>query len=152
MVPQRVTDRLLASRIPSGDCLISTYSVGSHGYSQIGWTENGRNRMVLGHRVAWEAVHGPITDGLTVDHVCRNRRCCNVAHLRLLSNRDNARDNAQANRLAARTHCPQGHPYEGSNLFVGANGRRKCRACRNAAAAESHRKARQRLRTQESVS
>ena len=30
---------------------------------------------------------------------------------------------------AAKTHCPQGHPYEGDNLYVNPRGQRKCREC-----------------------
>lgn len=29
----------------------------------------------------------------------------------------------------SKTHCPQGHPYEGDNLIVRADGGRKCREC-----------------------
>ncbi len=31
---------------------------------------------------------------------------------------------------AAKTHCPHGHEYSGSNLIVGKDGRRRCRACK----------------------
>jgi hypothetical protein len=34
---------------------------------------------------------------------------------------------------AAKTHCPRGHPYAGENLYMH-QGRRHCRACRNAKA------------------
>ena len=30
------------------------------------------------------------------------------------------------------THCPQGHPYSGYNLYIRKCGRRMCRACNNA--------------------
>lgn len=30
---------------------------------------------------------------------------------------------------AAKTHCPRGHPYSGSNLITQSNGRRRCRQC-----------------------
>ena len=123
--PPRVTQRLLASLQPEGDCLVSSYSTGSHGYSQIGWQQDDLNHTRLGHRVAWEAVRGPIPDDLTVDHICRNRRCCNVEHLRLLPNVDNARDNGPARR----THCPQGHQYDEANTYVNPRGHRFCRAC-----------------------
>jgi hypothetical protein len=125
--PSRVVARLLGNVEQAGGCLISTYSTGSHGYSQIGWYDSsaGRSHMALGHRVAWEAEHGPIPEGLTVDHICRNRRCVNIEHLRLLSNVDNARDNG----MARRTHCPQGHEYDEANTHHDAKGHRKCRAC-----------------------
>jgi len=28
-----------------------------------------------------------------------------------------------------RTHCPAGHEYAGDNLYIGPNGKRRCRAC-----------------------
>jgi len=30
---------------------------------------------------------------------------------------------------AAKTHCPQGHPYEGDNLYINPVGHRICRQC-----------------------
>lgn len=126
LTPARVVARLLANVEQAGGCVVTLYSVGSHGYGQIGWHENGRRVMALAHRVAWEAVHGPIPNGLTVDHICRNRRCINAAHLRLLSNVDNARDNGPARR----THCPAGHPHDDENTYIHpATGHRRCRAC-----------------------
>jgi hypothetical protein len=41
-------------------------------------------------------------------------------------------------------HCKQGHPYEGDNLFVNSEGRRRCRACANARVRESALRRRQR--------
>lgn len=129
--PVQVAERLLANIETHGDCIVSLYSAGSHGYSQIGWKVKGKVIMRLGHRVAWEAEHGSIPEGMTVDHLCRNRRCINVDHLRLLTNVENARDNGPARR----THCPQGHPYDESNTYrPPGSGHRKCRACATAAA------------------
>jgi hypothetical protein len=90
-----------------GGCWPWMRSVGSHGYGQLRW--DGTTRLI--HRVVWEHVNGTIPKGLTVDHICHNRRCCNPDHLRLLTNLDNASDNG----FATRTHCPQGHPYDEAN-------------------------------------
>lgn len=81
----RVLTRVVAG--PNG-CIVSTYSVGSHGYAQAF-----SGKVTLAHRVAWEAEHGPIPEGMTVDHLCHNRRCVNHYHMRLLSNVENARRN-----------------------------------------------------------
>lgn len=111
-----------------GECWIWPKSTASHGYGQIGWGVEPDRRLVLAHRMAYLLFIGPIPEGLTVDHVCRNRPCCNPTHLRLLTNLENASDNGPARR----THCPQGHPYQGLNLIVRPNGHRYCRACREA--------------------
>lgn len=104
------------------ECWPWSRSVGSHGYGQ---TWDGIT-VRLAHRVAWSLTHGPIPEGMTVDHICRNRRCCNPAHLRILTNLDNATDNGQGRK----THCPKGHPYSGDNLYVQpSNGSRHCRTC-----------------------
>jgi HNH endonuclease len=81
--------------------------------------------MVLAHRVAFSLWVGPIPEGMTVDHICRNRKCQNPNHLRLLSNLDNARDNGQSRK----THCPRGHEYSPENTWVDPDGARRCREC-----------------------
>ena len=47
--------------------------------------------MVLAHRAAWVAVNGQVPLGMTIDHMCKERRCVNPDHLRLLPNYENAR-------------------------------------------------------------
>jgi hypothetical protein len=95
--PQKVVDRLFEKmEVDDQGCWISLYSTGSHGYSQIGWqVTGGRGRRItmrLGHRISWEALYGPIPNDMTIDHVCRVRRCINPEHLRMLSNLANASD------------------------------------------------------------
>jgi hypothetical protein len=132
-VPERVVRRIERRQVagPNG-CVISTYSVGSHGYAQVGWNVDGSTRMHLVHRLVYQLVCGPIPDGMTIDHICRNRRCVNWLHLRLLSNKVNGTLNGNA----LKTHCPQGHPYDeaNTNLRRHRSGRlhRFCRACAQA--------------------
>jgi hypothetical protein len=106
-----------------GDCWEWRKSTASHGY---GNTWDGVT-VRLAHRVAW-ALHNDtqIPRGMTVDHICRNRICCNPSHLRLLTNLENASDNG----FKGRTHCPAGHEYDEANTYrtPGKNDRR-CRAC-----------------------
>lgn len=105
-------------------CLVSRYSVGSHGYAQVGWQEGGDRTVLLAHRAAWESTFGPIADGMTVDHLCRNRRCVNVAHMRLLSNFENAR--RTSGRDWPLGQCINGHP---NSMLIVRGGKRMCGEC-----------------------
>lgn len=42
-------------------------------------------RLVMRHRWFWELEKGPIPFGMEIDHLCKNRRCCNYRHLRLIT-------------------------------------------------------------------
>lgn len=46
-------------------------------------------KIHLPHRLAWEAVHGPVPAGKELDHACHNPRCYNPAHLRLATHAQN---------------------------------------------------------------
>lgn len=86
--------------------------------------------MVPAHRWGYEQSVGPIPDGLTLDHLCRNEWCQNPAHMEPVTSGENSRraiahDSYQRNKPA----CPQGHPYEGENVHH-YNGKRVCRTCK----------------------
>lgn len=127
-VPERVIARVFNDIDVRGpdECWPWMKSLGSHGYGQSCWWSNDKSRSVgtTAHRVAWIAVNGPIPEGMTIDHLCRTRPCCNPLHLRLLTNVENATDNGQG-----KTHCPQGHPYNAWNTKIDGRGHRKCREC-----------------------
>ena len=91
-VPERVARRAYENVDKQRDgCWISRYSVASHGYAQIGWRREHKTSMVLAHRAAWVHDNGQVPLGMTLDHLCKTRRCVNPAHLRMLPNYENAR-------------------------------------------------------------
>jgi hypothetical protein len=88
----------------------------------------------MAHRFAYESVHGPITPGLVIDHLCRVRLCVNPAHLEPVTPGENSRRGYawllnRRNHQTVKTHCPAGHAYRGANLYVSPRGDRRCRTC-----------------------
>ena len=108
-------------------CWLWTAAKSTRGYGSIG---TGDRRTALAHRVAYELLVGPIPEGLTLDHLCRNHGCVNPAHLEPVTQRENVlRGVSPSARCAAVTHCPQGHPYDEANTYRPPEGGRDCRAC-----------------------
>jgi hypothetical protein len=96
------------------------------------------------HRIAWSLVNGKIPEGMCILHKCDNPPCVNPLHLFLGTHADNMKDMRQKNRFVdhqtKKTHCPQGHPYSGANLYKGPDGSRQCRICRKASKANWQRR------------
>lgn len=109
-VPPRVANRAVEKIDVDGNgCWISRYSVASHGYAQIGWNDGPSARyVVLAHRAAWVARNGQVPLGMTLDHICKTRRCVNPDHLRLLPNYENARRTFGDDWPMG--YCKNGHP------------------------------------------
>lgn len=63
-----------------------------HGYGQISWTsKEGIYERAKAHRVYWERKNGPITEGLTIDHLCRVKSCVNPEHMEVVTQGENTR-------------------------------------------------------------
>ena len=121
-----VEDRLRAKiHVADNGCWEWTGRRCQEGYGSL--IINGR--INLTHRISYELHVGPIPEGLHIDHLCRNRSCCNPEHLEPVTPKVNSLRGVGRGALnAAKTHCPQGHPYSGDNLRV-VCGRRECRTC-----------------------
>ena len=119
-------------KLPNG-CWLWTGTKTSMGYGRLYIINQSDNKSVrvLAHRLAYEIFVGPIPDGLTIDHLCRNRPCVNPEHLEAITLQDNIlRGIGSAARNAKKTHCPQGHPYDLLNTYIRANGWRVCHRCK----------------------
>jgi len=129
MPRQALLDRLTAKiRVAPNGCWLWTGSLQSKGYGQISFA----GKWKLAHRVVFEACGIPIPSGLSLDHLCRTPKCVNPAHLEPVTHQENMRRSARAGfGNAGKTHCPQGHPYEGANPVTSKDGRhRGCRICK----------------------
>jgi hypothetical protein len=89
------------------------------GYGSI--SIDNQNRLV--HRVAYEALVGPIPEGYEIDHVCRVRACWNPAHLEAVTSAENM-------LRTQRPTCCKGHFFDAENTGPGKRpSHRVCRAC-----------------------
>lgn len=126
------------SRLPTDgagllDCWLWQGFLGRAGYGRYGDRVTGFTKEIYVHRIVAEAVYGPIPRGMEVDHLCHVRNCVNPLHLRICTLAENRR-NRQPSKTPLRTHCPHGHPYSGSNLYVHpVTGHRECRVCKRSA-------------------
>ncbi len=127
IVPRSAYERLLSrlSLQEGTGCAVWTGALDRKGYARIA-VGGHRNRMA--HRVAYEAAKGPIPDGLGLDHLCRNKACCNPDHLEPVTSAENT-SRANAAR-AVRTECRYGHPYTEESTWIDKRGVRHCKPCR----------------------
>lgn len=97
-----------------------------HGYGRLTFAKH----TLYPHRVSYEIHKGTIPDGLHIDHLCRNRACCNPEHLEAVTCKVNIMRSpiALASQNAAKTHCPYGHEYTEANTITQKTGR-ACRTC-----------------------
>lgn len=109
-------------------CIEWTGGKTTTGYG-VFYTEEGR--LTMAHRWAYAHSVGPVPDGMSIDHLCRNRACVNPGHLEPVTQRTNLlRGRTVPAANAAKTHCPKSHPLSGPNLYVDPQGGRRCRICR----------------------
>jgi hypothetical protein len=82
------------------------------------------------HRFAYELANGSVPRDLVMDHLCRNRACCNPAHLQPVDSKTNVLRGVGLTAINARmTHCKRGHPL-GPLRMIGGVVRRECVPCK----------------------
>lgn len=70
---------------PNTNCLTQT----SHKLNKDGYFRKKiKGRATMYHRFIWEEVHGKIPSGYEINHLCKNRGCCNVEHLECITKED----------------------------------------------------------------
>jgi hypothetical protein len=113
--------RLLGKIIRNdGGCWVWTGTTTAAGYGQM--SVLGRRQYT--HRISYELFVGAIPEGLSIDHLCRVRACCNPEHLEAVTHAVNV----GRGERPTRTHCLHGHELSGYNLVIAKKGR-LCRQC-----------------------
>jgi hypothetical protein len=101
----------------STDCWTWTGAKTSTGYGSFGY----QGRTWSTHRLAYELLVGPIPDGLTIDHLCRNKPCCNPSHLEPVTIRENQRRAHEARYGAPQQLTNSGELRKIFDSFFGAS-------------------------------
>lgn len=138
VIPERVAERAGTKYVEDENgCWISTYSVASHGYAQIGWQSGDYRQVVTAHRASWVHHSGKqIPDGMTIDHTCRVRRCINPAHLQVMGNVENA---TGGGGLHTSVPVPTGELcHVGHAVLLFPTGAKNCRECAQEWARRKH--------------
>jgi len=122
--PEHIARRFWQFVTKTDSCWLWGGVIGPTGYGRFSVGKKGFNA----HRVAYYLMKGGIPEGLTLDHLCRNRICVNPDHLDPVTSEENVR-RAQPFYQPV-THCVQGHEYTPDNTYY-KPGRtnRTCRAC-----------------------
>lgn len=98
-----------------------------------------KGKRVLLHRLTYETFKGKIPKGLVIDHLCRERSCCNPYHLEAVTNYENILRGKTGYNNKLKTHCSKGHEYNEENTYNYKN-TRTCKTCRRIKCREYMRK------------
>lgn len=134
-INQADAERFAEKVSANGECWEWTAGLMGGGYGQF----HHKGKPNYAHRWLYEAVNGGVDKRLTLDHLCRNRKCVRPDHLEPVSRGENVLRGEGLSAMAARaTHCPKGHAYSGANLVIKKDGCRRCRECHRLSSNASH--------------
>lgn len=104
---------------------------GAHTALGYGTVNIGAGKYRSTHRAMYEIKVGPIPEGMHLDHLCRNTRCCNPQHLEPVTPTENKMRGASPNILLHLAGvCARGHSLDVHAYRRGSTGRVvQCRAC-----------------------
>lgn len=115
---------------PNSGCWLWLGKIGNNGYAYL---HIYRTASIYAHRFSLQMATTEEGAGLEACHRCDNPLCVNPDHLFWGTQKDNNHDAMLKGRIRNasfyRTHCPQGHPYDGANTYWSRKGWRQCRTC-----------------------
>lgn len=77
--------KLSLVKLDNGCVVCSSHVPNKDGYIRMYVGKDSPQRSKFLHRLVWEAANGDIPEGYEIDHKCRNRMCCNIEHLQMLT-------------------------------------------------------------------
>lgn len=120
--PVDFSDALVRLESGSAPCRVYDGERNKRGYARL--RVNGKK--VVAHRALYEEVYGAISDELVVDHLCRNRACCEITHLEPVTLSENS---TRGLTVVLSPTCGNGHEYTVENTYWN-SGKRYCKRCK----------------------
>lgn len=129
-LPKRFRDKFIINK--DTDCWEWKAEITHDGYGRYCY----KYRRYMSHRFSYEIMIGPIPEGLQIDHLCRNRSCCNPEHLEAVTCKENLSRGlgcmpgviVSANKRKAKIHCKYSHEFTPENTYTYKN-KRSCKIC-----------------------
>lgn len=109
-ITQEELNRFNSCFIKDGDCKLWQKFLDKDGYGTFYF----RKKLRRCHRVAFYIKKGAIPKGMVIDHLCKNRNCVEVTHLRAVTAKTNSLENSNSVGAinAKKTVCKNGHPFD----------------------------------------
>lgn len=109
-IKQEELKRFNQSWIESGECKLWNKFLDKDGYGSFYF----RKKLRRAHRVAYYIVFGEIPEKMVVDHICKNRSCVEIKHLRLVTAKENSLENSNSVGAinARKVFCKFGHKFD----------------------------------------
>lgn len=139
-LPEHLRKRIIEASCPVAELQGNCWLWQGRYRNGYGLVDIGNDSPKSVHIVVYELLIEPRTLGLTFDHLCRVRACCQPLHLEQVTNKVNClRGDSPPAINARKTHCKQGHEFTASNTMIVQSFRkgklspqRACRVCNRA--------------------
>ena len=120
--------------VMNNGCIEYTGHITKLGYGAvtmpINKKENRSEKIISSHRLMFIIKKGLIKKGMFLDHICKNRKCFNIEHLREVTPTQNTLENSDGicAKNKFKTHCKRGHEFNSENTYKHKKGR-TCNLC-----------------------
>lgn len=125
------SDLIARTKINENGCMEWQNGLTTKGYACVCY----QAKTQTAHRLIWKMINGEIPLDKQINHKCDNRKCINIDHLYLGTQKENIKDQLDRNRHrhSNKKSCKNGHDL---SFYVNVGNKRRCRLCHNLSASD----------------